>query len=117
MLPQSTDLYQSVCVWIVTAAGSVVIAAFAFYFVVVIIRLIKDISRSDSAIASPRPKQADCSIDTAGAVVAYICPGKPNGPCGAPLGPIERVEATDQGAFAYRSCTRCGQQTRHKHTT
>lgn len=87
------DVYQTVCVTIVTAAGSCVVIAFTCYFVMVVVRLIQDAQRpSQRGLTLPSENLLRCG-------------------CGAALGPVEKVEAKDDGVFEIRACTVCVRRT------
>lgn len=90
-----SDAYQTVCVWVVTSAGSLVVVAFAVYFLVVIGRLVRETLHPQERL-SPRQKPATEPVWSA-----------PRCGCGGELGEIERVDATDHGVFEVRNCLRC----------
>lgn len=93
------DLYQSVCVWVVTGAGSLVIVAFAVYFVVVVAQLTRQ-------VCQPPPQ------GRVGVSVRPPGPAVPRCSCGGELGSVEKMDLTDTGTFEVRTWSRCAQSHR-----
>jgi hypothetical protein len=87
------DVYQQVCVWVVTISGSLVLFGFATFFVhTVWTRL----------MAKPEIRVEARPASTPAQPVTRLCRA-----CSGALGPVESLELTDGGARETRTCQVC----------
>lgn len=82
--------YQEICVWVVTAAGTVVLTAFAIFFCTTVMRLVR-------ASTAPAPAQVPA--------------GQARCKCGSWASIITGIEVVNDVSYEKRQCRGCQAET------
>jgi len=98
----SPDIIHVFCTWVCAVVGAVTLSAFTVYFVVIVMKLVREAlvhERRTAPVHTPIPRTQKLER-------SVPCPQ-----CGHPLGPVKGAEVGGElGTREVRFCTQCQQQ-------